>query len=289
MTTETNRSAYLRRIEQVVGYICSHLDEDLSVDRLSDVAGFSKFHFHRQFSEYTGFAVAEFVRVTRLKRAAYQLAFQPDRRIIEIAYDAGFAAPESFTRAFKEAHGQTPSEFRQSPRWLPWTGARESPIPTRSNSMSPNIVIFPATRVATLEHRGPVETLIGSVARFIEWRRASHDSPIATCRTLGIAYDDPKTTPPADFRFDICGELPGALRANDAGIVEKTIPTLRCVVARHIGSTDAIGKTVHELYASWLPESGEQPGDFPVFFHYIERMPQVAEHEQVTDVYLPLR
>ena len=155
--------------------------------------------------------------------------------------------------------------------------------------MNPSIVHFPKTRVATLEHRGPAEALMGSVARFIEWRRSCKDSPVATSRTLGIAYDDPKTTPANDFRFDICGELLGELRTNDAGIIEKTIPALRCAVARHTGSTDAIGKTVHELYAKWLPESGEQPGDFPVFFHYIERMPEVADHEQVIDVYLPLR
>jgi len=289
MTTEANRQAYHRRIQQVVGYICSHLDDDLSVDRLSAVAGFSKFHFHRQFSEYTGFAAAEFVRLARLKRAAYQLVFQPERRIIDIAFDAGFAAPESFTRAFKDAHGQTPSEFRQSPQGSPRGSDRELPTPTRSNSMSPNIVDFQATRIAVLEHRGPAETLIGSVARFIEWRRSCRDSPASACRTLGIAYDDPKTTPPSDFRFDICGELAGELHANDAGVVERTIPALRCAVARHVGSTDSIGKTVHDLYAKWLPESGEQPGDFPVFFHYIERMPKVAEHEQVTDVYLPLR
>lgn len=71
--------------------------------------------------------------------------------------------------------------------------------------------------------------------------------------------------------------------------MEKVIPAGRCAVARHIGSTDAIGATVHALYASWLPQSGEQLRDFPCFFHYIERMPDVAEHEQVTDVYLPLR
>ena len=37
------------------------------------------------------------------------------------------------------------------------------------------------------------------------------------------------------------------------------------------------------------PQSGEQLRDFPLFFHYIARMPAVSEHEQVTDVYLPLR
>ena len=82
MENETHRDAYARRIERVVHYICVHLDEELSLDALSQVAGFSKFHFHRQFSEFTGFAVARFVRLKRLERAAYQLAFDPGRAAI---------------------------------------------------------------------------------------------------------------------------------------------------------------------------------------------------------------
>jgi AraC family transcriptional regulator len=284
-----NRAAYDRRIQQVVSYICEHLEEDLSVDHLSGVAGFSKFHFHRQFSEYTGFTVAQFVRGTRLKRAAYQLAFDPNRSIIEIALDAGFSAPESFARAFKEARGQTPTEFRRAPRWQGALHDPPLPTPTRSNSMTPDLVQFEATRVAVLEHRGPPEQLMASVGRFIAWRKSCQDSPNATSRTLGIVYDDPGAVSPEAFRFDICGELRGALHENQAGIIEKLIPGGRCAVARHIGSTDAIGATVHALYASWLPQSGEQLRDFPCFFHYILRMPSVAEHEQVTDVYLPLR
>jgi AraC family transcriptional regulator len=289
MADGTNRDAYDRRIQKVVGYICAHLQDELSVDHLSGVAGFSKFHFHRQFSEYTGFTVAQFVRITRLKRAAYQLAFDDRRPIIEIALDAGFSAPESFSRAFKEAQGQTPTEFRRAPRWAAWARDQTLPTPTRSNSMNPDLIQFEETRVAVLEHRGPAEHLLVSVGRFIAWRKSCQDSPNATSRTLGIAYDDPRTTNPEDFRFDICGELKGPLHENDAGIVEKCIPGGRCAVARHIGSTDAIGQTVHALYATWLPQSGEQLRDFPCFFHYIERMPSVQEHEQVTDVYLPLR
>jgi len=287
MTSESNREAYDRRIKQVIAYICSHLQDDLSVERLSEVAGFSMFHFHRQFTASSGFTVAQFVRLTRLKRAAYQLAFDQKRSVIDIAFDAGFSAPESFSRAFKEAHGQTPSEFRRSPHWTSWAN---TPLPahTRSNSMNPELIQFEATRVAVLEHRGPPATLMSTVSRFIAWRKSCQDSPVASCRTLGIVYDDPRTTAPADFRFDVCGELKGALTSNDAGIVEKTIPSGRCAVVRHIGSTDAIGETVLALYAKWLPQSGEQLRHFPCFFHYIERMPQVQEHEQVTDVYLPL-
>lgn len=289
MADGTNREAYDRRIDRVVSYICAHLDEPLTVELLSEVAGFSKFHFHRQFTEYAGFTVSHFVRLTRLKRAAYQLAFDQQRRIIDVALEAGFSAPESFARAFKEAQGQTPSDFRRAPDWAAFRRAPQPPSPTRSNSMSPEIVQFAETRVAVFEHLGPPERLMASVARFVGWRKSCRDSPVGTCRTLGINYQDANTTDPQEYRFDICGELNGPLSPNDAGIVEKVIPAGRCAVARHVGSTDAIGATVHELYAKWLPESGEQLRDFPLFFHYVARMPTVNEHEQITDVYLPLR
>lgn len=287
MADGSHREAYQQRIHGVVSYICAHLDEALTVERLSEVAGFSKYHFHRQFSEYAGLTVAEVVRLTRLKRAAYQLAFDPKRRIIDVALEAGFSAPESFARAFKEAQGQTPSDFRSAPDWAAIRRAPQPPTPTRSNSMSPEIVELAEIRVAVLEHHGPPERLMDSVARFIAWRKSCRDSPVGTRRTLGINYSD--ASAPEAYRFDICGELTGTLSPNDAGVVEKVIPGGRCAVARHFGSTDAIGQTVHELYAGWLPESGEQLRDFPLFFHYIARMPAVSEHEQITDVYLPLR
>lgn len=162
------------------------------------------------------------------------------------------------------------------------------PTPTRSNGMTPQIVHFETTRVAVLEHQGPADTLMSSVGRFIQWRKASGDSPIATCRTFGVFHDDPELTPPSEFRFDICGELLGPLRANDAGVIEKVIPAGRCAVARHVGSTDALGETVRLLYAAWLPQSGERLRDFPCFVHYVARMPSVLVHEQQSDVYLPL-
>jgi len=155
--------------------------------------------------------------------------------------------------------------------------------------VNPKIVHFPRTRVAVLEHLGAPSTLAKSVQTFIAWRKSCDVSPVATSMTLGVPYQDPDTVSPADFRFDICGSTLVDVPENDFGVIEKVIPEGRCAVARHHGSTDLIGKTVHELYGEWLPRRGEELRDFPVFFHYVERMPAVSEHEQVTDVYLPLK
>ncbi|MDO9319894.1 MAG: hypothetical protein Q7V56_17100 [Gammaproteobacteria bacterium] len=48
--SQKQTARYARRINQVIDHIRRHLDDDLDVARLSELAHFSPFHFHRQFS-----------------------------------------------------------------------------------------------------------------------------------------------------------------------------------------------------------------------------------------------
>ena len=48
---------YHARLQRTLAYIDAHLDEELSVDTLSGVAAFSRFHFHRQFTALFGIGV----------------------------------------------------------------------------------------------------------------------------------------------------------------------------------------------------------------------------------------
>ncbi len=283
------QNTYAKRINQVCDYILAHLSEDLSVEQLSEIACFSKFHFHRQFSEYTGINVTKFIQLMRLKRASYQLVFNQQFRIIDIAFEAKFENPESFSRAFKKIIGQTPSQFRNKPEWEYWNEIYQFTLTTRENSMDIKIVNFPETKVATLEHRGAHERILDSVSTFIIWRKACDLSPVKTSATYGVAYDDPKTTEPDKFRFDICGEIKADVPANPQGVITKLIPGGRCAVLQHLGSHDNIGDSVHYMYGQWLPNSGEELRDFPCFFHYLNLLPEVLEHELMTDIYLPLK
>lgn len=82
--------SYEHQLQKVIDYIGKHLDEKLTLDQLSDVACFSKYHFHRIFTAFTGLSLQQFIRWLRLKRAAHQLIVYKDKSIIEIAIDAGF-------------------------------------------------------------------------------------------------------------------------------------------------------------------------------------------------------
>jgi len=282
--------AYARRFRRVFDYIERHLQEDLSVECLCQVAHFSKFHFHRQFAKFCGVSVSRYIQLLRLKQASQQLVRQRQRKIIDIALDSGFETPESFSRAFKQLFGQTPTAFRCSPDWDTWGRQFCFKTPDRTDHMDVKIITTPTIKVAVLEHRASPAHLTDSILRFIEWRKSTTLSPVLTSQTFGIAYDDPETTEPDAFRFDICGSITAdEVPANPQGVIQKEIPGGRCAVVRHLGSTDRIGESVYYLFRNWLPGSGEELRNFPVYFEYLNVSAEVPEADKETDVYLPLK
>jgi len=155
--------------------------------------------------------------------------------------------------------------------------------------MKVNIVEFPGAVVAVLQHRGAPELVNDSAKRFIEWRIASGLSPARSSQTYGVAYDDPESTQPEQFRFDICGSILSEVDENRFGIVNGAIPPGRCAVLRHLGSHDSIAESAYYLYREWLPTSGEELRDYPLFFHYLNLIHETPENELITDIYLPLK
>ncbi|OHX11497.1 AraC family transcriptional regulator [Chromobacterium sphagni] len=287
---EDKAGAYAGRFNRVFDYIERHLDDPLTLEQLSEIANFSPYHFHRQFAARCGVPVGRYIQWMRLKRASYRLAFNPLEKVIDIALDAGFQNPESFSRAFKQALGQTPSQFRRQPDWLDWRQRIPERKYERIQTMDVKIVDFAGTRVAILTHQGRPELVNVSAARFIEWRKDTGQSPIASSRTYGIAPHDPATTSAEDFRFGICGTVDAAIcEDNRFGVVNGSIPGGRCAVLRHHGSHDSLSESARGLYRDWLPASGEELRDFPLYFHYLNFVHEVAEHELLTDIYLPLK
>jgi AraC family transcriptional regulator len=283
---------YSARLQRVLSFIDGHLVGDLCVAALADVAGVSKFHFHRVFTAFFGMGVYRFVRLVRLKRAAWRLAYRSGDSVLEIALDAGYESPEAFARAFKQRAGQTPSEFRAAPDWTAWEASYEPVRQARRTQVAPSIEVkiveFPETRVAALEHRGPPSAIPDSIRRFIAWRKSVHLPPW-TSATFNLLYDDPETTAPERFRLDLCAATTKEIAPSDAGIVVKIIPSGRCATFRYQGSDEGFEPALHELYSKWLPQSGEEPRDFPLFCQRVKFFPDVPEHEAITDFFLPLR
>ncbi|HEY4338602.1 MAG TPA: GyrI-like domain-containing protein [Steroidobacteraceae bacterium] len=154
--------------------------------------------------------------------------------------------------------------------------------------MEVQIVVFPETRVAAIEHVGPPTLEHDTARKLIAWRIEQRLLDPLKHRSYGVHHTDPRTTRPSAHHVDFCLSVDAAVEPNSFGIINKVIPRNRCALARDIGSRYDNRAAVY-LFEQWLPRSGELPGHFPIFFHYVNVGPGVREEEMITDVYLPLR
>jgi AraC family transcriptional regulator len=154
--------------------------------------------------------------------------------------------------------------------------------------MQVSIVTFPETKVAAISHVGSPSQEHETARKLIAWKREHHLLDQARYRSYGLHYTDPRTIDPVEHRVDFCLSYEGRVEPNAYGIVEKTIPAMRCALARDIGSR-LDNKAAQYLYDKWLPSSGEQIAAQPLVFHYVNVGPNVKEDEAITDVYLPLK
>ena len=102
--------SYAPLLQSVLTYIDGHLDENLSVESLARLAGFSPYHFSRVFPFYTGYSVMEYVRIRRLTHAA--AALSKGERLIDIALAYGFETHSGFSKAFKRYFNTPPEQYR---------------------------------------------------------------------------------------------------------------------------------------------------------------------------------
>lgn len=292
--TEAGLDRYRARMRRALDYIDAHLDAELDLDTLSGVAAFSKHHFHRQFGAFFGVSVHRYIQLARIKRAAYRLVFRSQLSVTEIALDAGYAAPEAFARAFRARTGQSPSVFRNTPAWTDWQ-ARFQPLAYARSRLMHTFSIAdvtirqqPSIAVLTLEHHGDPARIGETIRRFIDFRKAHGLNPQRNA-TYTVFHSDPRHTPAADFRMDLCVAADPGLASAADGMRADRIPGGRCAVLRVTGASDDLEPAALFLYRDWLPASGEEPGDFPLYAERVRFFPDVPEHQAITDLSLPLK
>ncbi|BBL72102.1 AraC family transcriptional regulator [Methylogaea oryzae] len=154
--------------------------------------------------------------------------------------------------------------------------------------MDVQIVLFPETKVAAIEHRGSPSLEHDTVRKLVAWKLENGLRDPLKYRSYGVHYTDPRTTPPSEHRVDFCLSIEEDVGQNPYGITNKVLRGGRCARARDVGARSN-NQAAAYLYEQWLPRSGESLGDFPMFFHYVNVGPSVREEEMITDVYLPLK
>lgn len=108
---EARQRDLLERFNTVFNYLDEHFTENLTLEQVADVAGFSKFHFSRLFKQCSGYNFYDFLCYKRIKSAEILLA-KTGTSITEVALQSGFSSLSTFNRTYKRITGCTPSEYR---------------------------------------------------------------------------------------------------------------------------------------------------------------------------------
>lgn len=102
---------YRDRLLAVCRYINEHYMENLTLDEVSSLAGFSKYHFARIFKSFAHISFYKYLNQKRIAHAEHLLS-NPEYSVTEIALQCGFTSLSAFIRMFRQIKGCTPTQFR---------------------------------------------------------------------------------------------------------------------------------------------------------------------------------
>jgi AraC family transcriptional regulator len=276
-------TSYEHRLDRMTAYIYEHLDDSLDLQTLADVAAMSPFHWHRIYHAIRGETIAGAVKRLRLQRAAVDLAQSP-MRIEDVAARAGYSSVPAFSRAFGEAYGLPPGQYREAGSHVDFRP--DAPFPPRGG-WSIEVRGLAETSVLSMAHSGAYIE-IGRTFEALFTRLAPQDRLRADLRMVAIFYDDP--TAIAEDRLRSRAAVIGPTFQNAASPAERAaIAGGDYAILRHKGPYANMRAAYLWLFGTWLPQSGRDAADAPVFEEYLNNPRDTPPTELLTDLCLPLK
>ncbi|MGE7859596.1 AraC family transcriptional regulator [Bacillus mobilis] len=293
MESKQSRNEYLRRIYKVQDYIESHIDDSLSIEELADVAGFSKFHFHRIFKGIVDEPLSRYVNRLKLERATHLLTYRTDMTITDIAYHFGFTDSAVFSRAFKSHYGISPSQYRNdnSKNCKDESGTSQY---NECKKVRGNVEIVSSDdiHVAYIRHIGTYEELTIAFPKMIEklfhYAAEANYHVFEDTKVLTIYHDHHEFTEDNHLRTSLCITIPdgSVVETSDIGIM--VIPSGKYAVGHFEIFQDEYKGAWDFLYGEWFPNSGYKPRDAYPFEMYKNDPRQHPENKHIVDIYVPI-
>ncbi|PEV38867.1 AraC family transcriptional regulator [Bacillus thuringiensis] len=293
MESKQSRNEYLRRIYKVQDYIESNIDSSLSIEKLADIAGFSKFHFHRIFKGIVDEPLSRYVNRLKLERATNLLIYRLDMTITDIAYHFGFTDSAVFSRTFKNYYGVSPSQYRND-NSKNCKDVRGIPQYNECKQVRGNVEIVTADdiNVAYIRHIGTYGELTIAFPKMIEkvfhYAAKQNYHVFDDTKVLTIYHDHHEFTEDYHLRTSLCITIPdaSAVETNDIGIM--IIPSGKYAVGHFEIFQDEYKGAWDFIYGEWLQNSGYKPRDSYPFEMYKNDPRRHPEKKHIVDIYVPI-
>jgi AraC family transcriptional regulator len=282
MNGTTAWALYENRLRRVSDYIHDHLDEDLDMDRLAEIACMSSYHWHRIYRAIHGETLAATVKRLRLHRAAGDIV-RSDPAVSDIARRSGYPNIQSFNRIFKSVYGMPPARYRKE-----GSHTEFQPSPNGKTKAMFNVTLRKIAPIALVgvRHTGSYmqiskafEMLFGTL-----YARGLAEPQM---RMIGVYFDDPDLVPAEQLRSIACVACDSTI-AIEPPLEALLLDGGEYAVLRHKGPYADMYKAYQWLYAEWLPTSGRQLRDGLMFEDYLNNPRDVAPTALLTEIHMPL-
>ena len=304
MSDQKCQEEYIRKIHKVQDYIEHHLGQSLSIEELSNAAGFSKYHFSRIFQGMLHEPLAHYVNRIRMENALFLLAHRTDKNITDIAYELGYTDSAVFSRAFKNYYGASPreyqkeysknckdsfllSEYNKSTAKKEWAG---NPFPVNGQITIENLK---EKQVAYVRHTGTYETLAKEYVRLIQtlFAQAKKQHLLIEGQNwvLAMYHDNPEFGEESQFRTSLCLTVPEDIRVQEDGILGRMKLEGGLYAVGHFQiQKEQYSDAWNYMYQEWITGSGYVPRDYNPFEVY-RNVPSANEsHIHEVDIYVPI-
>ncbi len=309
------REEYISRINKVQDYIDINISEDLSLIKLSNVANFSQYHFHRIFSAIVGEPLSKYIQRIRLEKAAISLVAFPKDTISQIALKCGFSNQASFSRAFKKHFGFSAGQLRINPNLLKSKKCKTESKPGKDSlnifsyndvrknnqyreqfitdsSFNVEVKDIPEMPVIYIRNigmfKGEPELFRKLLGKLFRWAGSRGLIKYPYTKILAVYHDIPEITDETNFRTSICLTVPKDIEV-DGEIGKMTIPGGRYAVGHFELFANQYRDTWDSLWGIWLPESGYQPDNRLCFEVYLNNPDEHPEKKSIIDIYIPVK
>jgi AraC family transcriptional regulator len=293
MESSQSRNEYIRRIYKVQDYIESNINDSLSIEELANVAGFSKFHFHRIFKGIVDEPLSRYVNRLKLERVTHLITYRPDMTITDIAYHFGFTDSAVFSRTFKSHYGVSPSHYRNhnSKNCKDVSEGSQYNVGKKVRG-EVEIVTADKVNVAYIRHVGTYKDLAIDFPKMIEklFHYASEQNyhVFEDTKVLTIYHDHHEFTEDYHLRTSLCITIPDEASVGTSDIGIMAIPSGTYAIGHFEIFQDEYKGAWNFLYGEWLPNSGYKPRDSYPFEVYRNDPRQHPENKHIVDIYVPI-
>lgn len=102
----------LNRLSSITAYMKEHYADELSLEEVARIFGYSPNYLSRMFQKYAGITYKSYLQNVRLGYALKDLE-KGTYSITETALRCGFSGSKALARAFQKKYGMLPSEYKE--------------------------------------------------------------------------------------------------------------------------------------------------------------------------------